>query len=82
MTPRAETFDQGWLLDVPRNLPVCVRKRQGTLVQFEPAKLAAVLEKIGRAEGEFGPATQALKAPPPGEMSFRKKAVAGEIPVV
>jgi ribonucleoside-triphosphate reductase len=45
---------QEWLLDVPRNLPVCVRKRGGTLQPFEPLKLALVLERCGQAGGEFG----------------------------
>ncbi len=45
---------QSWLIDVPRNLPVCVRKRSGALVRFEAEKLASSFEKIGRACGEFG----------------------------
>jgi ribonucleoside-triphosphate reductase len=57
MTSAIKPLDQGWLLDVPRNLPVCVRKRSGALVRFEPEKLATVLEKTGRAAEEFGPET-------------------------
>lgn len=45
---------QTWLLDVPRALPSCVRKRNGALVGFEPGKLAAAFERVGRASGEFG----------------------------
>src|SRR5690606_16854236 len=45
---------QEWLLDVPRCLPVCVRKRSGALAPFEPEKLTLVLEKCGSAAGEFG----------------------------
>lgn len=47
---------QEWLLDVPRNLPVCVRKRSGALARFEPEKITVVLEKCGRACGEFAEA--------------------------
>lgn len=54
MATSENTPGQEWLLDVPRNLPVCVRKRGGTLQTFEPLKLAQVLEKCGQASGEFG----------------------------
>lgn len=54
MAASENTPGQEWLLDVPRNLPVCVRKRGGTLQPFEPLKLALVLEKCGQASGEFG----------------------------
>ncbi len=46
---------QTWLLDVPRSLPVCVRKRNGSIAAFEAGKLSAALERAGRASGEFGP---------------------------
>jgi anaerobic ribonucleoside-triphosphate reductase len=54
MGAHENTPGQEWLLDVPRNLPVCVRKRGGTLQTFEPLKLAQVFEKCGQASGEFG----------------------------
>jgi anaerobic ribonucleoside-triphosphate reductase len=56
MQKAASSPSQVWLLDVPRNLPVCVRKRSGALARFEPEKIILVLEKCGRACGEFGEA--------------------------
>jgi ribonucleoside-triphosphate reductase (formate) len=44
---------QTWLLDVPRLLPECVRKRDGSLQTFEPGKVAAAFDRAGRASGEF-----------------------------
>lgn len=44
---------QTWLLDVPRALPVCVRKRSGALQAFDVAKVRVAFERAGRAAGEF-----------------------------
>jgi ribonucleoside-triphosphate reductase (formate) len=44
---------QTWLLDVPRLLPECVRKRNGSLESFVPGKVAAAFDRAGRASGEF-----------------------------
>jgi anaerobic ribonucleoside-triphosphate reductase len=50
----SRTENQKWLLDVPRALPACVRKRDGRLQKFELRKLASALAACGRASGEFG----------------------------
>ncbi len=37
----------------PRELPVCVRKRDGSLVEFDASKILAALTRAGAATGEF-----------------------------
>ncbi len=75
---RTVTPDQRWLLDVPRNLPVCVRKRGGKIQAFEAGKLVRVLESSGRASGEFG----ADEAASLGELVLRRLAVSHRVRVV
>lgn len=43
---------------LPRELPICVRKRDGSLVSFDEEKIIAAITKAGAATGEFD-ATQA-----------------------
>lgn len=45
--------NQTWLLDVPRRLPQCVRKRGGTIERFDASKVVSALTRAGRAAGEF-----------------------------
>jgi anaerobic ribonucleoside-triphosphate reductase len=45
--------NQKWLLDIPRALPACVRKRDGRLQTFELRKVASALARCGLASAEF-----------------------------
>ena len=53
MSENLPSLSQSWLLDVPRSLPICVRKRDGAIVAFDALKIARALERAGNASGEF-----------------------------
>lgn len=44
---------QAWLLDVPRTLPVCVRKRDGAIARFDALKIIKSFQRVGMESGEF-----------------------------
>jgi len=44
---------QAWLLDVPRSLPVCVRKRDGSIVTFDAQKVVKSFQRVGLESGEY-----------------------------
>jgi ribonucleoside-triphosphate reductase len=69
---------QSWLLDVPRSLPECVRKRDGAIAGFDAKKITEAMERAGRASGDFG-AERAIEL---REELLRKLAAKHEVRIV
>ncbi len=69
---------QAWLLDVPRTLPVCVRKQNGTIARFEAPRIIRSFQRVGIESGEFeGPVADELS-----EMLLQKLATGHDLRIV